>query len=286
MALRRRELLAAAAVLALPRPGAAGPAWLPATVDVPAGPFLRGSSPRERAYAYALDAAAYGSDVTRRQRWYEGELPLRREVLPAFSIMREPVTNALYARFVAETGHRAPGIDPESWRAQRLVHPYGTVLRFLWRDGRPPPGRERHPVVLVSHDDARAFARWLSERSGRTWRLPAEAEWEKAARGTDGRFFPWGDVFDPKRLNSADLGPFDTEPVGSHPSGASPFGMLDAAGQVYEWTATPAGPGRFLVEGGSWDDRGCGVCRPAARHGRPRDLRHVIVGFRLLREAA
>ncbi|KAA3629191.1 MAG: hypothetical protein DWQ09_02725 [Proteobacteria bacterium] len=79
-------------------------------------------------------------------------------------------------------------------------------------------------------------------------------------------------------------GPFDTVPVGRYPRGASPFGLSGVAGQVYEWTAMPAGPGRALVKGGSWDDRGCGVCRPAAGHGRPVALKHVLIGFRLVRE--
>jgi formylglycine-generating enzyme required for sulfatase activity len=77
-------------------------------------------------------------------------------------------------------------------------------------------------------------------------------------------------------------------PVGSFPAGASPYGLLDAAGQVFEWTATPPDPGggrnRFLVKGGSWDDRGCGVCRPAAGHGRPAGLKHILIGFRLVVE--
>ncbi len=135
---------------------------------------------------------------------------------------------------------------------------------------------------MVSHADARAYASWLSKSTGKTWRLPSETEWEKAARGTDGRRFPWGDTFDPKRLNSHDLGPFDTMPVGRFPDGASPFGLLDAAGQVFEWTATAAGKARYIVKGGSWDDKGCGICRPAARHSRPGPLKHILIGFRLV----
>ena len=75
-------------------------------------------------------------------------------------------------------------------------------------------------------------------------------------------------------------------PVGAFPDGASVYGLLDAAGQVFEWTATPAGPGRFLVKGGSWDDKGCGVCRPAARHGRPASIKHILIGFRLVAETS
>ncbi len=73
--------------------------------------------------------------------------------------------------------------------------------------------------------------------------------------------------------------------VGAFAEGASPFGVLDMAGQVYEWTSTEAGRGNFIVKGGSWDDRGCGLCRAAARHGRPGSMRHFLVGFRLVREA-
>jgi formylglycine-generating enzyme required for sulfatase activity len=70
--------------------------------------------------------------------------------------------------------------------------------------------------------------------------------------------------------------------VGSFPNGASPFGILDAAGQFFEWTA--AGKGRAIVKGRSWDDKGCGVCRSAARHGRPVELKHISIGFRLVSE--
>ena len=145
-------------------------------------------------------------------------------------------------------------------------------------------------MVLVSFDDAGAYAEWLTRKTGVRWRLPTEIEWVKAARGTDGRRFPWGETFDAKRLNSHDSGPFDTVPVGRFPDGASPFGVLDAAGQVFEWTATPSSHGpagaRYLVKGGSWDDKGCGVCRPAARHSRPRALKHILIGFRLVREGS
>ena len=256
----------------------------PETVAVPAGGFIAGSDRAEREAAYRLDEAAYGHSVTRKQLWYENEGDRREVALPAFSITRGPITNRLYAAFVAATGYPAPDVDRATWAGYGLVHPYERTRRHAWRQGRPPEGREDHPVVLVSHNDAEAFAAWLSAETGRRWRLPSDLEWEKAARGTDGRTFPWGDAWDASRLNSHDAGPFDTVPAGSFPAGASPFGLLDAAGQVFEWTASPAGPGRWLVKGGSWDDRGCGVCRPAAGHGRPGSLRHILIGFRLVVE--
>ncbi len=272
-----RIILVAAFLAAVSGMADAGP---PQTVPVPSGPFIAGSDAAEREAAYRLDEAAYGHSVTRRQGWYDGERTRGPQHLPGFRIARTPVTNAQYAAFIAETGHRAPDVDVETWKGYGLIHPYSRTRRHAWAGGRPPEGRAHHPVVLVSHEDARAYTAWLSARSGRVWRLPTELEWEKAARGADGRRFPWGDEFAPARLNSHDGGPFDTLPVGRFPAGASPFGLLDAAGQVFEWTATTARPGRVLVKGGSWDDSGCGVCRPAARHSRPAGLKHILIGFR------
>jgi len=72
--------------------------------------------------------------------------------------------------------------------------------------------------------------------------------------------------------------------VGNFAKGASPFGLMDGSGQVFEWTSEEAGNGRFIVKGGSWDDKGCGVCRPAARHSRPANIWHILIGFRLVCE--
>jgi len=256
---------------------------LPLLLDIPAGQFMVGSAPQERDAAYALDAVAYGCAVTRQQGWYENERAPALAQTGAYAIMATLVTNRDYAAFVAATGHRAPDVDRATWNAYGLIQSYERTRRHAWLNGKPPRGREDHPVVLVSVADVEAYARWLSRISGRNWRLPSELEWEKAARGVDGRWFPWGNSFDPQRLNTADRGPVDTLPVGSYPDGASPFGMLDAAGQVYEWTATQEGAKR-VVKGGSWDDKGCGVCRPAARHARPVRLKHILIGFRLVRE--
>ncbi|HIP77942.1 MAG TPA: hypothetical protein EYH07_05725 [Kiloniellaceae bacterium] len=282
---RRALLRGLTALAALPATAiAAGTDGLraPEVIAVPAGPFIAGSDRAEREAAYLLDEAAYGHSRTREGRWYEGERARGPVTLPAFAITRTPITNRLYAAFVAATEHPAPEVDPKTWAGYRLIHPYERTRRHAWRGDRPPPGREDHPVVLVAHGDAEAFAAWLSAETGRRWRLPTALEWEKAARGEDGRRFPWGDAWDPARLNSHDQGPFDTLPAGSFPAGASPYGLLDAAGQVFEWTASPQGQGRFLVKGGSWDDSGCGVCRPAAQHRRPRALKHILIGFRLI----
>lgn len=256
----------------------------PETVLVPAGAFITGSDQAERDAAYALDEQAYGHSRTRQAGWYDREAKRRSMDLPAFEITTTPVTNVDYARFVTATGHRAPDVDARTWKGYGLVHPYKRTRRHAWENERVPEGRADHPVVLVTLSDAEAYAKWLSTATGKRWRLPTAKQWEKAARGTDGRRFPWGNHFDATLLNSHDRGPFDTMPVGSFRDGASPFGMLDAAGQVFEWTRTQTSPTRRLVKGGSWDDKGCGVCRPAARHGRPIELKHILIGFRLVNE--
>ena len=259
------------------------PAIIPEVIEISAGKFVFGSDRDEREAAYRLDELAYKHRVTREKGWYEREWDRHEVVLDRYLISRCLITNRQYQIFVERTGYRVPDVDPETWKSYRLIHPYERTRRFAWTNG-IPAGREDHPVVLVSREDAESYARWLSERSARKWRLPSEREWEKAARGVDGRRFPWGDEFLPGQLNSHDQGPFDTVPVGGYPAGASPFGLLDAAGQVFEWTSGNQGEDRAIVKGGSWDDKGCGVCRPAARHSRPTSLKHILIGFRLVRE--
>jgi formylglycine-generating enzyme required for sulfatase activity len=285
----RQLVVAGCATLGLGLAASLGPSQgsdAPQAARVPAGAFIAGSDAVERDYGYQLDEIAYGHDRTRQARWYDGERPRGGASTEAFLIMLTPVTNAAYAEFVRDTGHPAPDVDAKTWTSYGLVHPFERTRRHAWAGVTPPRGREAHPVVLVSHADAEDYAAWLSAKTGQSWRLPSELEWEKAARGTDGRRFPWGDTFDPERLNSHDRGPFDTTPVGSFPMGASPYGVLDMAGQVFEWTATPTTQGRYVVKGGSWDDKGCGVCRAAARHSRPAALKHILIGFRLVVDAA
>ncbi len=271
-------------VLALAAGAGAAQDWLPPVVEIPRGRFIAGSDRAERDAAYAMDEQAYGRAITREQRWYEDERSRSPVDTSAYAITVTPITNRQYAAFIDATGRPAPGVSRSDWDAYGLIHSFDRTRRHAWVRGEPPAGREDHPVVLVSHADAREYARWLTRASGRVWRLPTELEWEKAARGVDGRYFPWGNAFDRQRLNSHDAGPFDTTAVGRYPDGASPYGLLDAAGQVFEWTATLSRTGGAIVKGGSWDDRGCGVCRPAARHARPLHLKHVLIGFRLVRD--
>lgn len=256
------------------------------TIAIPAGDFIAGSNQQERETAYQLDEAAYNHSITRTNRWYDFEHQRHTRSLQGFSIMKTPVTRCDYARFINDTDYPKPQITQSEWDAQRLIHSYHSTLKFQWLNDSPNNlERCQHPVVLVSHADAVAYASWLTLKTGQVWRLPTEFEWEKAARGTNGNLFPWGDQFDPGKLNSHDAGPFDTIPVGTFNEGASPYGVLDVAGQVFEWTSTAdKDANKFIVKGGSWDDKGCGVCRPAARHFRPKNIKHSLIGFRLVTE--
>lgn len=260
------------------------PTPAPETVKIPAGVFVLGSTHQEREYAYQLDEAAYGHSRTRSTKWYDQERLRKQATTGDFEITVTPITNEQYSRFIAAGNHPAPNVDKETWQTYALIHPFERTRKHAWKNNQPPTGREQHPVVLISYNDATAYADWLSESRNEQWRLPTEDEWEKAVRGTEGHFFPWGNKFDSDKLNSHDSGPFDTVAVGTR-STAGPFGLLDGAGQVFEWILTPddTQTKRAWVKGGSWDDKGCGVCRPAARHSRPRFLKHILVGFRLVR---
>lgn len=260
------------------------PAFVPLTVSVPAGMFTAGSDDAGKELGYRLDEKAYGHRKTREWGWYKDERKRGRARTRAFNITITPITNAQYHAFIKATRRPAPNVDAKTWKSYRLIHTYKRTRRFAWVGSRPPQGRESHPVVLVSIADARAYARWLAKITGRRWRLPTELEWEKAARGTDGRRFPWGNKWDAKNANTHDRGPYDTAAVGSHPDGASPYGALDMAGNVFEWTSSRRSRFRYITKGGSWDDKGCGVCRSAARDVRHKNLKHIIIGFRLVRE--
>jgi formylglycine-generating enzyme required for sulfatase activity len=202
----------------------------------------------------------------------DNEKPRHRVHLDAYYIDKVPVTNAHYERFVQATGRRAPL--------------YGKYSEW---------NSSTQPVVGVSWYDAEAYCKWAGKR------LPTEAEWEKGARGTDGRKYPWGDQWDPSRANAENkLG--KTAPVGSYPGGASPYGALDMAGNVWQWVAdwyakdyyqgsperNPTGPSSGtakVLRGGSWQNSS-GVLRSALRSDATPDYRDVTyggIGFRCAR---
>lgn len=253
-------------------------------VAIPAGMFIAGSTPEERAQAYDDYQHTANNDSARERTWFDSEEERHQVTLPAFHIDLMPVTQAQFAEFVAARHAPAPAIDEAAWKAQGFAQDYATqVARFVWKDDRPPAGREDHPVVLVTWAEADAYCKWRGELVGQRRRLPTAHEFEKAARGDKGVAYPWGNAFEPERLNCAIGGPRDTEPVGSHLEGKSPYGVLGMAGNVFQWTSTPFPPDEMTVKGSAWDDF-AGVGRGASGHGRNKTARHVIVGFRCAAE--
>ena len=188
--------------------------------------------------------------------WLSGE-EKRGASLAAFKIDRDPVTHGDYEVFVLATGHRAP---------------------LYWKGGRCPEELRDHPVVGVDYFDAVAYARWARKD------LPFEDEWERAARGTDGRTYPWGDEPD-LAANTARTGLRSTIPVGFYPKNTSPDGCRDMVGNVWELTHTPAPGGGVVVRGGSWFDFAL-YAKTYFRFASRPEARNGTIGFRCVERAA
>jgi formylglycine-generating enzyme required for sulfatase activity len=253
-------------------------------VTVPAGQFVSGSTPEERAQAYDDFTATSHTETAREKKWFDGEDDRHLEKLPAFRIDLMPVTQSQYAEFVATGAAPAPMITEAAWKAQGFDQDYALVARFNWKDGLPPQNKLDHPVVLVTYDEAAAYCAWRGKEAGTPRRLPTAMEYEKAERGDAGLAYPWGNVYEADKLDSAVKGPGDTVPAGQFTAGASPYGVLDMAGNVFEWTSTPFSGDKRTVKGSAFEDFG-GVGRGAGRHGRAPHVRHVIIGFRCAAEA-
>jgi len=250
-------------------------------VYVPAGEFLMGSS--------GLDPDAE-----------DDEKPQHTVYLNAFWIDRTEVTNTMFAQFVAETGYRTSA-EKEGWGRPWTDNGWQKVDGADWQHPHGPDtsiaGLDDHPVILVSWYDAKAYCEWAGRR------LPTEAQWEKAARGTDGRLFPWGnqaatcDYAVMKGNSGRGCGEVETWPVGGRPKGVSPYGALDMSGNVWEWvdewyTEYPGtthyssnyGMKNKVLRGGGWYDG-----RPNIRAAN-RDIsyapnsRYGDVGFRCVAE--
>ncbi len=248
------------------------PSSPPDMVYVPAGEFIMGSDEGE-------------SD----------EQPTRTVYLDAFYIDKYEVTNARFATFVSANGYKT---DAErggcGW-----IYEGGEgkcVPGADWQHSLGPDtdlgGKDEHPVVQVSWNDAKAYCEWAGAR------LPTEAEWEKAARGTDGRTYPWGEWIDCDHAQYGGCGG-GTVPVGSKPKGASPYGALDMAGNVWEWVAdwydsgyygtspetNPKGPASGdsrVLRGGSWRSNEALVRAALRGRSSPGDARGSV-GFRCAR---
>jgi formylglycine-generating enzyme required for sulfatase activity len=243
---------------------------VPPVCEVEAGYFLMGSDPQQDKEAF---------EAEKPQHWVN---------LAAYQIAKFPVTVAEYAGFVRDGGKEPTTKDFLTW-ARQLQHP-------------------DHPVVCVQWRDAVAYAAWLAKLTGQRWRLPTEAEWEKAARWDSkgkgySRIYPWGDHFDKNLCNTNASNIRTTSEIGRYPRGASPCGAQDMAGNVWEWTSSAFNPYPYdaqdvredpstnrnrVLRGGAWllEPR---VARAACRNNEhPSQFAGFFydVGFRLLLEVS
>ena len=230
-------------------------------IEIPAGEFLMGSDKVDK----AAKAIQYGN----KKPWYLNEHPARKVNLDQFHIDKTEITNVAYKKFIDEKKKDPP--------------PY-------WLGGSIPNSMGDHPVTMVTWFEAKAYCEYAGKR------LPTEAEWEKAARGTDGRNYPWGEEFDIKKVNT--FGEYGgTTSIGSFKDGASPYGLSDMAGNAQEWvddfyTPYPGneyddkdyGKSLKVVRGGSWGGIGHYgsqvYVRAAYRNYAPPGGRYDDVGFR------
>ncbi|KAA3648415.1 MAG: formylglycine-generating enzyme family protein [Chloroflexi bacterium] len=246
----------------------------PLMVTIPSGEFLMGTSDEQ--IINLLSEEDWASDW-KTEGLFDQEQPQHRVTLPAYEIGQYPIVNRQYHGFVWETGHPTPrewaGIVPE----EELLD---------------------HPVVGVTLADAVAYCKWLSDKTRKEYRLPTEAEWERAARGDDGRLYPWGDVYYPWRSNTKEHRLGATTKIGTYsPAGDSPWGAIDMAGNVYEWTSSrfqaypfttenadaQTGSGEnHIVRGGAWY-YSRKLARCAAREKVLASFSSPALGFRIAR---
>ncbi len=216
----------------------------------------------------------YGTILAQSRYAKLDEAPMHVRFLEPYRITRYPVTNAEYEAFVSATGHTHP--------------PH-------WAGGRAPDGEATLPVVHISWNDANAYAQWAQGR------LPTEAEWEKAARGADGRMYPWGDEFASAADGGAVLLTEQPTAVGNRPTAVSPYGVHEVAGNVWEWTAdwyqpyegnthrdADYGTKHKVLRGGSWlevrDETANRYFRCANRLHAPPTYTASNIGFRCVRD--
>jgi formylglycine-generating enzyme required for sulfatase activity len=237
----------------------------PEMIPIPSDKFLMGSSDIqiENAIKKGLDS-----------KFARAEGPQQEIYLSDYKISKYLITNIEYQSYILDTGQRPPN---------------------HWNNGEPPPEELDHPVTNIYWNDAVSYCKWLSQKTGVQCRLPTEAEWEKAARGTDGNLYPWGDEFDTNNCNSQLSKIGKTTPVGQYsPRGDSPYECADMAGNVWEWTNSWFAPydgsayrhedfgEKFkVVRGGSWNEKAV-LMRCSVRAREALDTKSGNLGFRVV----
>jgi len=224
-------------------------------------------------------------------RFHQREQPTRAVTVPGFQIAHAPVTVSQYTVFIDSGAHT----DKKWWTETGWAwlngesDGWGRENRQVPDEWEAQQGRAFHPVVGVCAYEAEAYCAWLSAQKNKALRLPTETEWEYAARGDDGRPFPWGEEFQAGLANTVENEILSTVDAGSLPGDASPFGLLDMCGNVQQWTSSayerepleqlPAGLLR-VARGGSFNDTVFGS-RTSYRHVYPASFFFPFLGFRL-----
>ncbi len=221
-------------------------------------------------------------------RGAQDEKPAHEVLLDSFYMDKYEVTNEMFANFLEKTGHKESKDSAVLFES----HPHGVV----WRGGRwiPAPRLRKHPAVCVTWQGALEYAQWAGLD------LPTEAQWEKAAKGTDGRFFPWGNEFSSAKCNCKQSGIMHTTPVHQYKDGISPYGCWDMSGNVWEWCydwyapdyyaqcpdSEPLGPvdGEMKVlRSGGWGADAAAI-RCSARYYAPPEIHiETLGGFRCVK---
>ncbi|MBI4905454.1 MAG: formylglycine-generating enzyme family protein [Acidobacteria bacterium] len=227
------------------------------------------------------------------------ERPVHAVELDAFYIGKYEVTNAQWRKFRDDPGYDEARHWPNGSPVPKDQIPYWTQPN---NHGGGTPGSDNYPVIGVNWDSAVAFCNWVSARTGKKYRLPTEAEWEKAARGTDQRRYPWGNSIDRDKANYVGAQRFDTaKEVGSYPAGVSSYGVHDMAGNLMEWCSdwysrdyysvsprkNPKGPasGAYrVVRGGAFFFEPIDLRSTARSAAWPSLQSYRMLGFRVARE--
>jgi serine/threonine-protein kinase len=261
-------------------------------VYVPEGEFLMGSTQEQ------VDILFKECGNNCQKKWYDAETPQHMVFLDGYWMDKTEVTNRMFAKYVNAMNYMTDAEKAGSgWVYNPKIDTWVDTKGANWQHPSGPNsnigGKEDHPVVQVSWNDANAYCEWAGGR------LPSEAEREKAARGTDGRIYPWGNNPPDSSLLNYDKNIKDTIVVGNYPKGASPYGLLDMAGNVSEWAndwynesyyknspnRNPEGPanGQYRVlRGGNWWSGSRGV-RMALRNWNSPNIRYDDIGFRCVR---
>lgn len=272
-------------------------------INIPAGSFLMGSTSSQlRLLLHKFPEIE--------KKLLDREVPQRKVFVNKYQIAKYPTTNSQFKQFVSKTKYRTTA---EIEKTGFVFTPnFKVVEGATWKHPHGPKSdlksKDNHPVVQISWFDAIEYCKWVSSATGKKYRLPTEAEWEKAARGTNGRVFPWGNKWDPEICNS-EYRLKDTSQVGQFSPGSdSPYGCADTCGNVFEWTSTSIGTekpwpekyrypythidgredlkdtkSRRIGRGGSYS-RGELFCRTTFRFADPPMDRYSAQGFRIVCE--